>query len=209
MDRDRGLWDSGEAIGRVYTWDGVWISLGKSQTPDRVLLPGVDIPTVPRPTGGKAVLHGHDITIGASVPLAVLGITDERQIKAIYRRVCEPLATGLTSAGIPTVLAEGTQFVDHRASGADCFAVVSPNDLIHPDTGQKVCGCALAVSSRAVLIQASVPIRRPYIPAEELMVGGKTLWSRTSATPEQVCDALRIAFGSFLGGLGTINSRSL
>ena len=46
---------------------------------------------------------------------------------------------------------------------ADCFATVSPNDIVHPATGQKVCGCAMRLTDRAVLVQASIPAGPPMV----------------------------------------------
>src|SRR5579862_8679410 len=67
--------EAGAAGCRVYGWDGPWVSLGRFQSPKRDLLSPENTHWVTRPTGGKAVLHGHDVTVGLAVPLDTLGLT--------------------------------------------------------------------------------------------------------------------------------------
>ena len=160
MARDAELLASaeeGQGGCRVYSWNGPWISLGMMQVAERDLLPTNPVPWVIRPTGGKAVLHGHDVTVGLAVPLASLVAASEtveklsRSVKAVYRRIVGPLVVALRGCGMPARLAEETPFVGGKGKTADCFAHVSPNDVVHELTGQKVCGCALRLTSSAVL----------------------------------------------------------
>ena len=157
--------ERGRAGARVYTWDGPWVSLGRFQRPEKALRDPTKIDWVMRPTGGKAVLHGHDVTVGMAVPLPALGITESgsRRVSTVYRAVVRPLVEALAAAGLPATLAENTPFVRTGCQTADCFAHVSPNDIVDPATGHKVCGCALRVTPGAVLVQASVPVRRPLV----------------------------------------------
>ena len=233
MGRDAALLASAEKGRdgcRVYSWDGPWISLGMMQVAERDLLPTNPVPWVMRPTGGKAVLHGHDVTVGLAVPLAAMVRHSEsverlsRSVRTVYRRIAAPLVVALQGCGLPARLAEETRFVgeagrqsdpdpgdgtaasrlrepsDHphltspvkgegfrtlpmrqvlkgegsrsfatrqisRGTGrtADCFAHVSPNDIVHEVSGQKVCGCALRLTSSAVLVQASIPNGPPLV----------------------------------------------
>src|SRR5687768_7523544 len=55
--------ERGEFSLRFYSWDGPWVTLGRFQDPARDLLDPSLVPWVVRPTGGKAVLHGHDLTV--------------------------------------------------------------------------------------------------------------------------------------------------
>lgn len=48
---------------RLYQWDGPWLSLGYAQKP----VPA-EIPWVRRPSGGRAVLHHHEITYAIVLP---------------------------------------------------------------------------------------------------------------------------------------------
>ena len=171
MDRDAELLaraENGESAARVYSWDGAWVSLGRFQRPERALLHPDRIAWVMRPTGGKAVLHGHDVTVGMALSLRDIGIgeTEARRISTVYRRAMGPLVEALSRAGVPAQLAEDTKFVRDVRRTADCFAHVSPNDIVDPSTGKKVCGCALRLTDRAVLVQASIPNGTPLVPPE-------------------------------------------
>src|SRR5205085_6034945 len=93
MLRDRELLsraEAGEAGCRVYGWLGPWVSLGRFQSPERDLVQPEATNWVVRPTGGKAVLHGHDLTVGLAVPLSALGL-ENRSLKAVYRAIVQPL----------------------------------------------------------------------------------------------------------------------
>lgn len=167
MARDAAFLEFGEARVRVYEWDRPWVSLGRFQVPEMTVRAGCGVDWVMRPTGGKAVLHGHDLTVGMGVPLALLG-ENEREVKAIYRRVIPVLVGALNRVGIPAVLAEETPFVRGAGKVADCFAHVSANDVVDPATGMKVCGCALRVTSEMVLVQASIPMRESEVLAGDV-----------------------------------------
>jgi lipoate-protein ligase A len=165
MEADRlllAMAEKGTLGGRVYAWKGVWVSLGRFQDPERDLLTPESTPWVIRPTGGKAVLHGHDVTVGLAIPLSILD-ADPRSIRSVYRAAIAPLVTALRACGLPATLAEGTRHAERGQKTADCFAFTSPNDVVHEETGQKVCGCALQVTDRAVLVQASVPNGPPLV----------------------------------------------
>lgn len=169
MRRDAALLNDSKVAARIYTWDGVWVSLGMSQNRGRDLVAGSQVPTVLRPTGGRAVLHGHDITLGLSCPLALLaGPHDEvamlaRSVRTVYRRVIAPICQALVEIGVPASLAEGTRFSKQPGRSADCFATASPNDIVRTDTGAKVCGVALRLTEGAVLVQASIPAGPPLV----------------------------------------------
>ncbi|MCO5295445.1 MAG: hypothetical protein M9921_01165 [Fimbriimonadaceae bacterium] len=160
MDRDRALFERAEGVGapgcRVYRWDGPWVSLGRFQRPERDLLDPKATPWVMRPTGGKAVLHGHDLTVGLAAPLALAG-AGPRELKVAYRWVAAPIIAALRACGVAAALGERTRFAGKGGATADCFTHVSPNDIVDERTGVKVCGCALLLGKRALLLQASIP----------------------------------------------------
>ena len=180
--------ERGRAGWRVYGWDGPWVSLGRFQDPGRAIAPGWDRWCV-RPTGGGAVLHGHDATFAYALPHA----DDGRRVKALYRLLIAPLVEALNECGLACRLAETTRYVERGRAGEDCFALRSPNDVVCPDTGLKVCGCALRVGRRGALLQASVPFRAPLV--GNAIVGGTphpvSEWRR-----EGFEDAIRRALAS-------------
>lgn len=175
--------EAGNIAARVYSWDGPCVSLGMFQRAERVLLSDA-IPWVQRPTGGKAVLHGHDVTLGMAVPLNVLGLDGQatRSVGRVYRRLVPLIVRALNDAGVKARLGEETAFVNQKRLTADCFAHVAPNDIVNPDTGQKVCGCALRLGQRSVLVQASIPVGRPLVDVRSVFANPQAVaWSLLDA----------------------------
>lgn len=170
-ERLLALAESGQAGCRVYSWSGPWVTLGKFQNPERDLVRGSGVPWIFRPTGGKAVLHGHDVTVGLAAPLE----SDGRSLRATYRNLTGPIIAALRACGLPAALGEDTRFAGKGPRVADCFAHVSRNDIVDERTGQKVCGCALQMTRSAVLLQASIPVGKPLVNPAAVIVGGKAI----------------------------------
>lgn len=165
MSRDAellALAEQGSPGARVYTWEDAWVTLGMFQNPVTDLLPGAPVRWVMRPTGGRAVLHGHDVTVGLAVPLDAMNATS-RSVRVVYRALVAPLIAALRACGTPAELGENTRFVGNTPRSADCFAHVSANDIVDERNGIKVCGCALRLTDRAALVQASIPAARPLV----------------------------------------------
>lgn len=181
MDRDRDLLanaESGVTGWRIYRWSEPTVSLGMFQSPERDLVASCTIPWVMRPTGGKAVLHGHDETVAIAVPLGCFGC-DPRALRSIYRAVTAPLVAALNACGLPATLGENTRFAGQGGPRtADCFAHVSANDIVDPLTGQKVCGCALRLTERAVLVQASIPNGPPKVDPQTVFLRPASAFAR-------------------------------
>jgi len=196
MSRDADLIEpaiAGQGSCRVYEWDGPWVSLGCSQVPELSLVKGCSVPYVLRPTGGKSVLHGHDLTVGIAMPVSI----DPREVKAIYRGIVPILVGALNRVGIVAALAEETPFVRGAGKVADCFAHVSANDIVDPINGTKVCGCALRVVSGAVLVQASIPIGIPTVDPTNVF-NDPALPNRVfPATRADLTEALQIELAKF------------
>lgn len=187
---------------RIYTWDGPWVSLGRFQKPERAVVPGF-ANWVIRPTGGKAVLHGHDVTVALAFPFE----RGPHAVREAFTLAVAPLVEALNRCGLPCEVAStrrhprepvggssGTRarprpVVDREVEtatiktlaimpsegvrSADCFAVTSGFDVVHRETGDKVCGCALLLTEGAVLMQASIPYGEPLIDPATAIVGGK------------------------------------
>ena len=148
--------EQGESTLRFYSWEKAWVTLGRFQDPKTDLLDTDLVPWIIRPTGGRAVLHGHDLTITLACPHESLSV------RQVYRMLIRPLVEGLRHAGQPAGLGEETKFVG-SGSAADCFRHVSANDVVDPNTGRKLIGCALKVTRRAALAQCSIPMTMPLI----------------------------------------------
>ena len=160
---------------RVYGWDGVWVTLGRFQDPDRDLINPTETRWTLRPTGGKAVLHGHDVTVGLAAPLELLDAADARSIKSIYRVVIRPIVEALKACGVPAALAEDTRHSNRGKHTADCFAFSSANDVVDEFSGKKLCGCALRLTDKAVLVQASIPNGPPLVDPVSVIVNADSM----------------------------------
>jgi lipoate-protein ligase A len=161
--------EEGQPGARIYSWDELWVTLGRFQTPEEALKRPV--PYVIRPTGGSAVLHGHDLTVAIAIPHAGA----RRSVRAIYRTLVSPVVEALRQCGLNARLAEDTAHAGTGTRSADCFAFASTNDVVDELTGAKVCGCALRVTNRAALLQASIPYREPIMATERILHGGVAL----------------------------------
>src|SRR5262249_44943279 len=104
---------------------------------------GVDV--VRRPTGGKAILHGSDLTYAVAMPRpgGAAGSVD-----AIYCTVAGALIAGLARLGVLAAIARGDA---RAANGPACFASMQGADLRVGD--RKLCGSA------QVRRRGSVPAR--------------------------------------------------
>ncbi|MBL8064451.1 MAG: hypothetical protein JNM34_01205 [Chthonomonadaceae bacterium] len=149
---------------RIYSWDGPWVSLGVSQSPERALLTD-KVPWVSRPTGGKAVLHGHDVTIGLAATFGSLGLQGQLRpsVNQVYALVVPILARSLAACGLEVSVGSQGHDLNHIGPVVDCFAHVAPVDMVLTGSSQKVCGCALKLGKKSVLVQASVPASSPLV----------------------------------------------
>jgi lipoate-protein ligase A len=158
MSRDADMLRAGVPAARVYYWDGPWVSLGRSQVAEKVLLDPEGVRWVKRPTGGSAVLHGHDVTVSL-----VLRVVRERSIRDTYRTAIAPLVGALRRFGIDAELGEDSPYVSVGARAVDCFKHISPNDVIDLRTGRKLIGTAMRVTGGFALAQCSIPVGYPLL----------------------------------------------
>lgn len=152
---------------RVYRWRGPWASIGQFQKAEQELVDDCTTPVAVRPTGGRAVLHGHDVTVGLAVPYGVIGVT-QREVKKAYRIIAQPLIEALRKCGVDAELAERTPHEGKGDRAADCFGYNSANDIVERLSGRKICGCALRMFENSVLVQASIPNGPPLVDPREV-----------------------------------------
>jgi lipoate-protein ligase A len=149
---------------RVYTWDRDCISIGRLQdeTAAQAVYPG--LPLVRRPTGGRAVRHGHDLCISVIARWSDLPPSASRSIAATHQLLASALVKAFCALGIP---AEFGSALPGRGQTAhvDCFAVSCRCDVIDGHTGQKLAGCAQRRVDGAILQQISIP--RANLPTTE------------------------------------------
>lgn len=105
---------------------------------------------VRRPTGGRAVLHGNDLTFSLVVSSAELG----SPVRESYRRVAQCAARALASLGVKAEFCRNTTVARAVRSIGNCFDLTLDYEL--SVEGAKVLGSAQVRRSGAVLQQTSL-----------------------------------------------------
>ncbi len=145
----------GPPVVRVYTWDGPAVSIGRLQheAPVRALYP--DLPIVRRPTGGRAVLHGDDLTVSVAVQLMHLP-ENSRTVLASHHLIMGGVLRALQSLGIEACF--GGCPIGRQGGIINCFELSAACDLIDSHTGKKLVGSAQRREGSALLQQMSLPL---------------------------------------------------
>jgi lipoyl(octanoyl) transferase len=148
-------------IVRFYTWECPTISYGCHQKPEkRINLEScsVDgIPVVARPTGGRELLHGHDLCYSVIWPLQEKITAVEA--KRLFAIINDALVYGLKQLGLR---AEWNEFRNKpRALDGPCFAQIDSGEI--SIGGKKLIASAQRLFERCVVQQGSVPLRRPAV----------------------------------------------
>jgi len=134
---------------RIYDWDEPAVTIGHHAGDFSLYDPSLDIPVIPRPTGGGAVLHKDDITFSLSVPERDIfshGITRS------YLRISQIFARALHNCGLQVNMEGSSQ----RFSRV-CFDRSAPEELVF--AGRKIMGLALLRSRGCLLFQGVLPLR--------------------------------------------------
>lgn len=145
---------TGEAVFRVYSWSRPTLSLGRNQRArdaydlDRARASGVAF--VRRPTGGRALLHDHEITYSATLPTA----TAEAAASA-YAFINTVLLAALAKLGVPARLATGTQSIPPGLR--PCFDAPSADEIMVG--GRKLVGSAQWRRAGSLLQHGSILVR--------------------------------------------------
>ncbi|WP_419162608.1 lipoate--protein ligase family protein [Candidatus Palauibacter sp.] len=155
---------AGRTLLRFYGWDPWCLSLGRNQSaPERLLgrsrdelRPGVD--AVRRPTGGRSVFHGPEITYALACPDRAWGGP-----KSMLRTIHRALADGLRSLGIPVddvhevAVDEASAAGSAQAAGlssAGCFRDPAPSEVTVD--GRKLVGSAQCRRQGGLLQHGSI-----------------------------------------------------
>jgi lipoyl(octanoyl) transferase len=146
---------------RLYTWQKPAISFGCNQNPAKRLMLELcaddDIPVVKRPTGGRELLHGHDICYTVAWP-------QEKNLTAveaknIFALINNALVEAFSNMGIK---AEWNEFRNRpKTLEGPCFAQVDTGELAV--NGKKLVGSAQRLFEKCVIQQGSIPLFRPGV----------------------------------------------
>jgi lipoate-protein ligase A len=150
-------------IVRFYQWRQPTISLGRNQKIEKAVdveycrANGIDI--VYRPTGGRAVLHGDELTYAViSNDSSCFGDT----IYGNYKRVSEALCLGYKNLGVEAILAPDTRKPDVSENDGDPPCFLSPSRYELMVAGRKIVGSAQRRVRASFLQHGSMPITCDY-----------------------------------------------
>ena len=138
---------------RLYRWTPPALSLGRFQPDDDVDVEAcarLGVEVVRRPTGGKGLLHGGDLTYAVAMPRpdGAAGGVD-----AVYELLAGALIAGLARLGVAAAVAR-----HDGPAGPVCFAAQQGADLRVGD--RKLCGSAQVRHAGAVLQHGSILLGR-------------------------------------------------
>lgn len=142
---------------RLYRWHPPCLSLGASQPfsvadADFCGRHGVDL--VRRPTGGRAVLHHHELTYLVAAPLGeCLGT---RELQGAYAAICRALVAGLRRLGVDARLADAVPAAGliRPTQAVPCFIGPAPGEVTAG--GRKLVGSAMRRVGNAILQHGSI-----------------------------------------------------
>jgi lipoate-protein ligase A len=137
---------------RFYHWTGPWLSLGYGQRRHASRLEELEaqgLQVVHRITGGRAVLHGCDLTYSVTLPESLL----PAGIQASYGKIADALVAGLTGLGLE-VERSGRKSAAVGADGFDCFAAPAMDEICAQ--GRKLVGSAQRRAGGGVLQHGSI-----------------------------------------------------
>jgi lipoate-protein ligase A len=199
---------------RLYRWSPPALSLGRFQPDDDVdraacSARGVEI--VRRPTGGRALLHGADLTYAVAMPRP----ESAGSVDAVYRLLASGLTAGLARLGVDAAVAHAG-----GPAGPVCFASQQGADLRVGE--RKLCGSAQVHRDAAVLQHGALLLDRLPFDETDLLRGAAehdgrarlraaTVTLRELGAPVDPCivadaladgfaEALRLRFTAAVGG---------
>jgi lipoate-protein ligase A len=191
---------------RIYAWARPSFSTGVSQKADRALnldfIKANGCAYVRRITGGKTVLHDHEITYAVASSEDIF--FKEHDLHQSYLLISRVLVRALQSLGVEATLSKGSPSELSRSHNP-CFSFPTPNEI--EVNGKKIIGSAQKRDNQALLQHGSIPLAMNY----DLYAGGAnssapfikknmTTWSDISGcSRRELTNALVQSFRSFIG----------
>jgi lipoate-protein ligase A len=156
MALDQALLEHAERTGvatlRLYAWEPATLSFGRNEPAtrryDRTAIERLGLPTVRRPTGGRAVWHDDEVTYAVAAPSEGFG-----NLRQAYHEIHAMLAEALAAIGAPVGLAGDRPAVGVGAGA--CFASAAGGEVVALGGG-KVVGSAQVRGERAFLQHGSI-----------------------------------------------------
>ena len=143
---------TGETVFSIYSWSRPTISFGRNQPASGLYDVGkiraADIDVVRRPTGGRAILHHHEVTYSVTAP-----VTDAAPLRETYSRINRILQKGLSQLGVSVEPASASRRVGVPRA-RPCFETPAEGELVAH--GGKLVGSAQWRDDRALLQHGSI-----------------------------------------------------
>jgi len=191
---------------RIYAWAQPSFSTGVSQKADKALnldfIKANGCAYVRRITGGKTVLHDHEITYAVASSEDIF--FKEHDLHQSYLLISRVLVQALQTLGVEAALSKGSPSELSRSHNP-CFSFPTPNEI--EVRGKKIIGSAQKRDKLALLQHGSIPLTMNY----DLYAGGAnssaplikknmTTWSDISGRSRQELTAALVqSFRSFIG----------
>ena len=195
---------TGDAVFRVYAWSRPTLSLGRNQRArgcyDESAAGELGVSFVRRPTGGRALLHHHEITYSATLPC-----DDAAAARAAYQFINDVLLNALGSLGVRAERATSTASLP--PGPRPCFDVPAEHEIV--SDGRKLVGSAQWRHGGALLQHGSILVRddQPLIgrlsrPPSNGTPAAATLAKALGREPsrKEVGDSILEALGVATGG---------
>jgi lipoate-protein ligase A len=191
----------GDGVLRLYGWWPHTVSFGRNEPArglyDVAAAARQGLAFVRRPTGGRAVLHAHEVTYCAVLPAGAFG-----GLREAYVRINEGLVEGLRALGCPAEVARQGRTLPPDAG--PCFQAPAPGEVVL--SGRKLVGSAQVLVGDAILQHGSVILGGdqsalarlaggagdPVPPATLESVAGPRPWREVA---EALAGGLRLALG--------------
>ncbi len=142
---------------RLYGWNPFCLSLGYGQRvrdADRAALSERGWDLVRRPTGGKAILHGDELTYSLCLPLAHPLASGD--VVESYRRISAGLLRGLEELGLSAEAQHQGPSLRPSETGPVCFEMPSHYEIAVG--GRKLIGSAQMRRKSLILQHGSIPL---------------------------------------------------
>ncbi len=166
---------TGEAVFRVYAWSTPTLSLGRNQRARGAYDAGkareLGVAFVRRPTGGRALLHHHEVTYSVTMPTA-----DAAQAATAYDFINTVLLGGLARLGVRATCATCATGAPSIPPGLrPCFDAPSEREIVL--NGRKLVGSAQWRRAGALLQHGSILIR------DDQALIGRLMYARLAESP--------------------------
>lgn len=210
MARDHALAlerEVGVGVLRIYGWDRPTVSFGRNEPARGLYDPGVaqreGVRFVRRPTGGRAVLHDHEITYCVVTAARAWG-----GVRSGYEAINRGLVGALRALGVDAGLAGAPEVREAPLSAGPCFQIPAEGEVVAG--GRKLVGSAQArvegtlLQHGSVLLSGSQDALARIGPEAAAEAGARpvTLQSLLGSVPawDDLVEALVGGFSGTLGG---------